>query len=294
MPGSPARSPVRPPGRHGPRPAGRSHGQRHRCRARRSRTTRCACILPPSSGTDSSSPRPPAIGACRDNRRRSTGSPLRAKSRCRPPIPPRSLPWSRPLPPASNHARRAPCFSTLAGGWPGRIHRNRRALPSRFARSLRRTPRITRRTSEREGHHGHAVLEGAGCPLSEAVRAEPGTCAMVEALLEQSSGLSVVAVLRPRGPPVVPVRTRGQYPGRSSLPGPVKPPVPGSPDGVSRVLVIPLFSGFVRDTFLPPQAQTTEHTETATETATDKTKMLLLYPWPLSVCSACSVVCSGS
>ena len=39
--------------------------------------------------------------------------------------------------------------------------------------------------------NGHAVLEGAGCPLSEAVRAEPGTCAMVEALLEQSSGLSV-------------------------------------------------------------------------------------------------------
>jgi hypothetical protein len=39
---------------------------------------------------------------------------------------------------------------------------------------------------------GHAVIEGAGCPLAGAVRAEPGTCAMIEALLERSAGLSVV------------------------------------------------------------------------------------------------------
>jgi predicted ArsR family transcriptional regulator len=38
---------------------------------------------------------------------------------------------------------------------------------------------------------GHTVLTGTGCPLASAVRAEPGTCALVEALLAKSSGLSV-------------------------------------------------------------------------------------------------------
>lgn len=36
---------------------------------------------------------------------------------------------------------------------------------------------------------GHATLEGAGCPLAAAVRAEPATCALVEALLESHTGL---------------------------------------------------------------------------------------------------------
>jgi predicted ArsR family transcriptional regulator len=42
-------------------------------------------------------------------------------------------------------------------------------------------------------HHarGRTELVGAGCPLASAVRAEPGTCALVEALLAKSSGLSV-------------------------------------------------------------------------------------------------------
>lgn len=38
---------------------------------------------------------------------------------------------------------------------------------------------------------GNTELVGAGCPLASAVRAEPGTCALVEALLAKSSGLSV-------------------------------------------------------------------------------------------------------
>ncbi|HKS07638.1 MAG TPA: hypothetical protein VJR92_15155 [Gemmatimonadaceae bacterium] len=38
---------------------------------------------------------------------------------------------------------------------------------------------------------GRTVLVGAGCPLAAAVRAEPGTCAIIEALLARSSGLDV-------------------------------------------------------------------------------------------------------
>ena len=36
---------------------------------------------------------------------------------------------------------------------------------------------------------GHATVEGAGCPLAAAVRAEPGTCALIEALLESHAGV---------------------------------------------------------------------------------------------------------
>jgi predicted ArsR family transcriptional regulator len=36
---------------------------------------------------------------------------------------------------------------------------------------------------------GHATLEGTGCPLASAVRAEPATCALVEALLESHAGV---------------------------------------------------------------------------------------------------------
>ena len=38
---------------------------------------------------------------------------------------------------------------------------------------------------------GRTVLVGAGCPLAASVRAEPGTCAIIEALLAKSSGLEV-------------------------------------------------------------------------------------------------------
>jgi predicted ArsR family transcriptional regulator len=38
---------------------------------------------------------------------------------------------------------------------------------------------------------GHATLEGAGCPLSAAVREEPATCLILESLLAQHSGLKV-------------------------------------------------------------------------------------------------------
>jgi len=36
---------------------------------------------------------------------------------------------------------------------------------------------------------GQAILEGAGCPLSGAVRAEPATCLIMESLLAQHAGL---------------------------------------------------------------------------------------------------------
>jgi predicted ArsR family transcriptional regulator len=36
---------------------------------------------------------------------------------------------------------------------------------------------------------GKATLKGAGCPLAAAVRAEPGTCYMIEALLEKHAGV---------------------------------------------------------------------------------------------------------
>jgi predicted ArsR family transcriptional regulator len=39
---------------------------------------------------------------------------------------------------------------------------------------------------------GHATVVGAGCPLAGAVRREPATCALVEALLERHAGLRVV------------------------------------------------------------------------------------------------------
>ena len=38
---------------------------------------------------------------------------------------------------------------------------------------------------------GRATLHGAGCPLARAVRAEPGTCTMIESMLTQVSGLRV-------------------------------------------------------------------------------------------------------
>lgn len=37
---------------------------------------------------------------------------------------------------------------------------------------------------------GYATVEGAGCPLAAAVRAEPGTCALIEALLETHAGVN--------------------------------------------------------------------------------------------------------
>ena len=36
----------------------------------------------------------------------------------------------------------------------------------------------------------HATVEGAGCPLAAAVRAEPGTCALIEALLKSHAGVN--------------------------------------------------------------------------------------------------------
>jgi predicted ArsR family transcriptional regulator len=36
---------------------------------------------------------------------------------------------------------------------------------------------------------GHAVVEGAGCPLAAAVRGEPATCSLVEGLLEAHAGV---------------------------------------------------------------------------------------------------------
>jgi predicted ArsR family transcriptional regulator len=36
---------------------------------------------------------------------------------------------------------------------------------------------------------GHAMLEGTGCPLASAVRTEPATCALIEALLESHAGV---------------------------------------------------------------------------------------------------------
>jgi predicted ArsR family transcriptional regulator len=37
---------------------------------------------------------------------------------------------------------------------------------------------------------GHAMLEGAGCPLAAAVRSEPATCWLVEGLLEGHTGVN--------------------------------------------------------------------------------------------------------
>lgn len=37
-----------------------------------------------------------------------------------------------------------------------------------------------------------AILEGEGCPLAAAVRAEPGTCFIVESLLEQHAGVRAI------------------------------------------------------------------------------------------------------
>jgi predicted ArsR family transcriptional regulator len=37
-----------------------------------------------------------------------------------------------------------------------------------------------------------ATLTGSGCPLSAAVRAEPGTCYMIQALLEKHGGVSAL------------------------------------------------------------------------------------------------------
>jgi len=36
---------------------------------------------------------------------------------------------------------------------------------------------------------GHAMVEGAGCPLAAAVRGEPGTCHIIEGLIEAHTGL---------------------------------------------------------------------------------------------------------
>ena len=38
-------------------------------------------------------------------------------------------------------------------------------------------------------HRGHAVVEGAGCPLAAAVRGEPATCSIIEGLLESHTGV---------------------------------------------------------------------------------------------------------
>ena len=38
-------------------------------------------------------------------------------------------------------------------------------------------------------NRGHAVVEGAGCPLAAAVRGEPGTCSIIEGLLEAHAGV---------------------------------------------------------------------------------------------------------
>jgi predicted ArsR family transcriptional regulator len=37
---------------------------------------------------------------------------------------------------------------------------------------------------------GHAMIEGAGCPLAAAVRGEPATCFLIEGLLEAHAGVS--------------------------------------------------------------------------------------------------------
>jgi predicted ArsR family transcriptional regulator len=37
---------------------------------------------------------------------------------------------------------------------------------------------------------GHALVEGAGCPLAAAVRSEPSTCFLVEGLIEAHAGVS--------------------------------------------------------------------------------------------------------
>lgn len=36
---------------------------------------------------------------------------------------------------------------------------------------------------------GHAIVVGAGCPLAAAVRGEPGTCSIIEGLIEAHTGL---------------------------------------------------------------------------------------------------------
>ena len=38
-------------------------------------------------------------------------------------------------------------------------------------------------------NRGHAVVEGTGCPLAAAVRGEPGTCSIIEGLLEAHAGV---------------------------------------------------------------------------------------------------------
>ena len=38
-------------------------------------------------------------------------------------------------------------------------------------------------------NRGNAVIQGAGCPLAAAVRGEPGTCFIVEGLLESHAGV---------------------------------------------------------------------------------------------------------
>jgi predicted ArsR family transcriptional regulator len=38
-------------------------------------------------------------------------------------------------------------------------------------------------------NRGHAMIEGAGCPLAAAVRGEPATCSIIEGLLESHAGV---------------------------------------------------------------------------------------------------------
>ena len=39
------------------------------------------------------------------------------------------------------------------------------------------------------GGRGHVTLQGAGCPLAAAVRSEPGTCFLIQGLLEAHAGV---------------------------------------------------------------------------------------------------------
>jgi predicted ArsR family transcriptional regulator len=103
----------------------------------------------------------------------------------------------------------APALTAVAAAAAERLDiRSRRALFAEAGRRLAATmtPRDSGTLQERaeqcaslinslggsatiSAGRGNATLEGAGCPLAAAVRADPATCYLIESLLEEHTGL---------------------------------------------------------------------------------------------------------
>lgn len=103
----------------------------------------------------------------------------------------------------------APAFTAVAAAVADRLDtKSRRALFTDAGRRLAATmkPQDSGSLPERAEHcaalinslggsatisagRGNAILEGAGCPLAAAVRADPATCYLIEALIEGHTGL---------------------------------------------------------------------------------------------------------